>query len=236
MSGSTKTCARSARSGSRRTVSRASTSSAVASLARTFPAPGRAQALKAADPGSGRSTPGSSAKSDLVGSSLRTSLLSAVAARIKFSATWKQQVTPHGRSWWVLSMPGRRTGDSGPGLWPTPNATEPDRSPKEHLRRSRLKAKQGIHLQLHLSTAVLWPTPTSYDATPGGPGNHYHGLAHQARWPTPTGTRRTGLQSHGRNEVPGTLNPMWVEWLMGFPPGWTDCAASATPLSRKSSR
>ena len=27
----------------------------------------------------------------------------------------------------------------------------------------------------------------------------------------------------------GALNPTWVEWLMGFPLGWTDCAPSATP-------
>jgi hypothetical protein len=27
----------------------------------------------------------------------------------------------------------------------------------------------------------------------------------------------------------GPLNPMWVEHLMGFPLGWTDCAASETP-------
>jgi hypothetical protein len=29
-------------------------------------------------------------------------------------------------------------------------------------------------------------------------------------------------------EVGGQLNPMWVEWLMGWPLGWTDCAASVT--------
>ena len=27
----------------------------------------------------------------------------------------------------------------------------------------------------------------------------------------------------------GKLNPAWVEWLMGFPIGWTDLGASATP-------
>ena len=27
----------------------------------------------------------------------------------------------------------------------------------------------------------------------------------------------------------GRLNPTWVEWLMGFPTGWTDLDASATP-------
>jgi DNA (cytosine-5)-methyltransferase 1 len=27
----------------------------------------------------------------------------------------------------------------------------------------------------------------------------------------------------------GRLNPMWVEWLMGFPLGWTDLEDSETP-------
>lgn len=34
-------------------------------------------------------------------------------------------------------------------------------------------------------------------------------------------------------EGSGTLNPLWVEWLMGFPPGWTDCEALETPSSQK---
>lgn len=29
-------------------------------------------------------------------------------------------------------------------------------------------------------------------------------------------------------EVGGKLNPTWVEWLMGFPLGWTDVDASET--------
>ena len=32
------------------------------------------------------------------------------------------------------------------------------------------------------------------------------------------------------------LNPRWVEWLMGFPLGWTALKGSAMPVSRKSSR
>lgn len=29
----------------------------------------------------------------------------------------------------------------------------------------------------------------------------------------------------------GQLNPLWVEWLMGFPIGWTGCGALATQSS-----
>ena len=35
-------------------------------------------------------------------------------------------------------------------------------------------------------------------------------------------------------QVNGKLNPEFVEWVMGFPIGWTDCKALATPSSRKS--
>ncbi len=52
-------------------------------------------------------------------------------------------------------------------------------------------------------------------------------------FPTPTSNRRDGLQSHGRNVIGGTLNPMWVAWLMGYPPEWLSCAPSAMPSSRK---
>ncbi len=34
--------------------------------------------------------------------------------------------------------------------------------------------------------------------------------------------------------VNGTLNPTWVEWLQGFPLGWTDLDASATQSFPKS--
>jgi hypothetical protein len=45
--------------------------------------------------------------------------------------------------------------------------------------------------------------------------------AEMAMFPTPTASRRDGLQSHGVNVVGGSLNPQWVEWLMGYPLEWT---------------
>ena len=72
------------------------------------------------------------------------------------------------------------------------------------------------------------PTPTSRDHKDGSaqscsnvPVNSLLGRA--VHMPTPTANRRNGLQSHGVNVVTGSLNPTWVEWLMGFPLGWTVC-------------
>ena len=41
------------------------------------------------------------------------------------------------------------------------------------------------------------------------------------------------LQDESRTDF-GQLNPTWVEWLMGFPLGWTDLEGSETPSSPKS--
>lgn len=62
----------------------------------------------------------------------------------------------------------------------------------------------------------LWPTPTAHNAKEGGyPAEHERN--------TPTLASAAG----------GKLNPTWVEWLMGWPLGWTDCARSGTAKFRE---
>jgi hypothetical protein len=76
----------------------------------------------------------------------------------------------------------------------------------------------------------LWPTPAavSYGTNQGGGMGRVgpirpslETMARQNLWPT--ADRYSGLQSYGQNAILGSLNPTWVEWLMGFPLGWTDC-------------
>ena len=43
-----------------------------------------------------------------------------------------------------------------------------------------------------------------------------------------------GAENQRKSQINGQLNPEWVEWLMGFPAGWTDLGDSATRSSRKS--
>lgn len=111
------------------------------------------------------------------------------------------------------------------GLWPTSVADG---------NRATNYAQGGTSLGYAVRN---WPTPTAH-------GNHNRkgasktsgdGLATAVKkWATPTCHDRKGQSGakRGRNaqggacltqQVGGTLNPMWVEWLMGWPIGWTDC-------------
>lgn len=115
-------------------------------------------------------------------------------------------------------------------LWPTPTVSG-------NYNRAGLSAKSGDGL----ATAVArWPTPTKADAD-GGVG---HPASKQGapnlrtvvtgRTPNTVdakgGTRRPGTDSQVQlvHQVGGKLNPTWVEWLMGWPIGWTDLKHSET--------
>ena len=145
----------------------------------------------------------------------------------------------------------RRTSENGSLSWRTPSAEQAgdnegylktlrdkDGGPPRPGRRV-YNPKDGKHIILTLNRQVkLWPTPPVSDTTGVCPPGHHrkHGAPHlkDMMLPTPTATRWSGLQSHGKNAILGQLNPTWVEWLMGFPLGWTDLEDSETPSSRKS--
>ena len=42
------------------------------------------------------------------------------------------------------------------------------------------------------------------------------------------------LRHRGNNPETGSLNPTWIDWLMGYPVGWTDLKVSEIALSLKS--
>jgi hypothetical protein len=89
------------------------------------------------------------------------------------------------------------------------------------------------------------PTPRPCSGLRSSGANRTEILRALEKWPTPTARdyrmpgrsrlERTG--SKAGESLPqvagGPLNPPWIEWLMGFPLGWTDCAALATRSSRK---
>ena len=85
------------------------------------------------------------------------------------------------------------------------------------------------------SAVKLWPTPTKNCSTGAGTQGREGGLnlqtAVKRSFPTPTkqdAHNNGGASQMERNALPlnavagGSLNPTWVEWLMGWPLGWTD--------------
>ena len=81
---------------------------------------------------------------------------------------------------------------------------------------------------LNDQVAAMWPTPTARDWKGDRKPETLAAAGRNATNGLPEAiTSRTGQHCGGQ------LNPTWVEWLMGWPLGWTDCAASATDRFRK---
>jgi hypothetical protein len=85
-----------------------------------------------------------------------------------------------------------------------------------------VRAKQG-------KVAAMWPTPTACQGHNNSAMNSGSGGRELLQ-------KKAASPEEASQMAGGKLNPTWVEWLMGFPLGWTDCGASATRSSRKSSK
>jgi hypothetical protein len=129
------------------------------------------------------------------------------------SSSWP---TPHG----MCSPNPRRAGPSGnelgravnQAMWPTPAARGwRSESCSPVYQAEREGQTRGKTLPWAVKT---WATPHANCSTGAGSGPQKQG--------------GENLQT----QVGGSLNPTWVEWLMGFPLGWTALEPSEMPSSR----
>ena len=153
-----------------------------------------------------------------------------------YSRTWKVKTTPQGRLVFQLLASVPNTKEKESGLWRTPDAYSGGSNLnkiKEALAEGHLKRKSGHTIQIRLADQVreprLWPTPAAHEAR----------LGYQRRDTGKKGTQKSLSTividtEGGREKTTGQLNPTWVEWLMGYPTGWTDLNVSETVLSHKS--
>lgn len=137
-------------------------------------------------------------------------------ASTKCYLTWNVKPTPSGRSLFQLAPQTLRTDATGfgssPETWPTPRACS-------------AMAAENIHNRVNdknpnLETVVartMWPTPQASD-------NRDRGCMED-----PSIQRRIKIGKQiglttaiKETRSSGSLNPQWVEWLMGYPEGWTD--------------
>ena len=121
-----------------------------------------------------------------------------------------------------LVTPAHPTAATGSGSWHTPTAKDRFGStPKETaMMVAHLTGAPVANTYKRLRSQVaagMWPTPMAHD------GKDCGSSPSQAGRNSPTLPVAAG----------GKLNPMWVEWLMGWPLGWTDLRASAMDRFRQ---
>ena len=165
-----------------------------------------------------------------------------------YSRTWRVKVTPQGRLVFQLRASVPTIKGRGSGLLPTPTTQEiehPNLVLTDTGRRLTKDGKDSHSLNL-ADTVRIWRTPDAHGGR--GPSSKERmkmklkkkmpislndQVAHpNLIWSTPTARDwRSGKASEktlAKNTRPlseqtgGQLSPMWVEWLMGYPKGWTD--------------
>ena len=211
--------------------------------AKTFPPLEKAQASKDHEADFGGTWPEWFAKFDPVTFSWKTRQCSLLAGLDAFSGTWPRWGMMRNGVCWELTMPGHRTEENESGFWPTP------RSCSAMAATITPESAHAANRFPNLETVVgrrIWPTPTKSDGM-GGPGTSENRMGGEnlrtavKMWPTPQASdnRDRGnlgmpailrRQEKGKqiglgqsvSDTSGALNPDWVEWLMGWPIGWTD--------------
>lgn len=146
--------------------------------------------------------------------------------------TWPRWGMTQGGCAYVHLMSERRITETDGSHWlPTPTAKANQMAPSMQKHRA--------------CRNLMFPTPTTVDAGTGrfntsvSSSNHRPTLAMMAKknlWPTPTARIHKGggkqmTRKDGKSRMDmldwavekdgGRLNPTWVEWLMGFPIGFT---------------
>jgi len=217
-------------------------SSAEAFPARTSVLRERTPALKVNAAAYGRNTPELLARLDPATSSWRTSQHSLEGGLTEFSETWPRSGTMLNGIAYQLPPLVRLTDATVSGSWPTRTGDD----------AGNVTRKSGDFQSL--TRAVMWPTPLTVrandsDNTAGRyyPNKKQFDLAKAVHlWRSPNASDAKGRSGPNclafkvgnvnklADQVDGSLNPTWVEWLMGFPLGWTVCEAWETRSSRKS--
>lgn len=240
-----------------------STQSSGASPVRMFHSLASGLALKVRDLVSGVSSGASLASYDHESSSWKTCQGCLVSGSEPFLGTWPRSGMMLSGTVYRLQPSAPLTGGTGSGLLPMPEASNtkavamksggrPSKSYLIPTPRMEGFDAGGVDPRRSLNSFVRqWPTPTTRDWKDGSaqacqnvPANGLLGrVVHQFATPQSRGfrtgqTKRWDNPDRSRNlndQIGGSLNADWVEWLMGFPIGWTVVNGWKNPTASRAS-
>jgi hypothetical protein len=171
------------------------------------------------------------------GSSVKTLAASLLGTEAWYSnkciLIWKTKITPSRRLLFQLAPSTLRTGAIASGLLATPNTMD-SMEPKtaKAVEREATVTRKGrtnfANLKEQIAYGKMLPTPNSRDWKGGSAKRGRDNVDSVIEYNTRKSTRpgiKTGLK----------LQPAFVEWMMGFPEGWTEIPASKV-LEMRSSR
>ena len=170
--------------------------------AKTFHLREKAPASRGSGRGCGLNLRASLARFDPGTHSWKTAQLSLLEGWESYSETWPRWGSLRSGACWERTTSKRLTSATVFGFWvPTPSASSYGTNQGGGGGRV---GKVRPSLQT-MAARNIWPTPTVQDAKDNG------GQSQMERNTMPLNA-----------EVGGPLNPTWVEWLMGWPIGFTD--------------
>lgn len=142
---------------------------------------------------------------------------------VEYSGTWPIAGLIASGVGYLRPSAERRIGAIDGGAWPTPNVPNGGRSIRHAEQVGGSFYHNGKKVQFGLEAAVrMWPTPAARD--------------YKSDRSTPEWREQRMAETRGKPlpfVVGGTLNPTWVEWLMGWPLGWTDLKPLETARFRQ---
>lgn len=163
----------------------------------------------------------------------------------EYSETWPRSGMAASGTAYRLPVLVPITNGTGYGLLPTPAASDYGTSQNGvngisgENERPSANTPSLPHMARHGLLPKLIPTPTAGDAKASGSRNTESSRANPGLSLTDwlRGDGGTGRGQGSPSDCaescsagePGPLAPEFVEWLMGFPIGWTDLEASVTP-------
>jgi hypothetical protein len=74
---------------------------------------------------------------------------------------------------------------------------------------------EEVVAKTEVAAGRMWPTPAARDYKGGRKLETLKAVGRDEKNSLPDAVNVV-------NQATGSLNPQWVEWLMGFPEGWTD--------------